>query len=462
MSTVQTGRAVAYRVALIALLVFAACLLGILTRLPGTLAAFWPANALLLGVIIRFPKCAPLAAWPVWLAAYLAADLVTGGSLVRSLALNTVNLVGVAAGYYLFRRFPLPDRTLGRVRSVVFLVAMAATAALAAGVAGGLAHVWILGQSWGDTVVFWTTTELVHYLTITPLAMTCPPFWRRTALPTGRELVQVAGAITTLVVCLVMAVVIGGTGALAFPVPVLVVTALLTTVFITALCTALAAAALMLLNAHGLVGLPTDVATPVSVSVQIGLALLAVGPIAVACVMAERHRLLDEVRRAGTVDDLTAALRRDEFYRLAENSLAASTRSGRPVAVLLIDLDHFKNVNDALGHRAGDGVLRDFADRVRDVLRPGDHFGRLGGEEFAVLIPDIELEVARTIAERLRVAQQDGAAASFGVHGPTISIGVGYANAADTDLEQLLDIADAALYQAKKDRNATVVDSITD
>lgn len=445
------------RVLLIAAIVFAACLLGIGTRLPDTLAAFWPANALLLGIVLRYPRYALPAAWAVWWLAYLAADLLTGASLVKAVTLNGVNLLGVMAAYYLFRRLPEQDRTLGRVRAVGYLVAIGLTAALVAGTAGGLADILLFDGSWIGGFLIWFPTELVHYLTVMPLALSCPPFWRGAGEVSTVQLLWLVAAVVMLAACLVLAVVIGGLGALTFPVPVLVVTALLTSIFITALCTALASTAVMLLSAHGLVGASTDLTVPVSASVQIGLALLAVGPIAVACVMADRRRLLDEVRNAGVRDDLTGALRRDEFDRRAELGL----RRPGSAALLLIDLDHFKSVNDALGHLGGDDVLRDFADRVRAALRTDDLFGRFGGEEFVVLLPGLDADAAHAVAERLRTAQQSGAVTRFGDHGPTISVGVAVRSGSAT-LTELFDIADAALYRAKVQRNTTVVGPTSD
>jgi diguanylate cyclase (GGDEF)-like protein len=462
-NAVRSGRAVAVRVGLIALLVFALCLLGILTRLPGTLAAFWPANAVLLGIIIRYPRYAVPAAWIVWAAAYMAADLLTGGALVKSAMLNAVNLTGVATGFYLCRWLSERHPRLRQAQPVAFMVSIGVVAACAAGVAGGTAEALLFDSAWSTGLLVWLPTELVHYMTITPLALTCPPFWRRgTAAPSARQIRLAVAALSLLLASLVVAVLIGGSGALSIPVPVLVVTALSTTVFVTALCTAVAATAMMLLNAHGLVGLPADIPVPVSASVQIALAFLAVGPLTVAWAINERRHVLDAVRYAGTRDDLTGALRRDEFYRLARRSLAGLRAGTAGVAVFAIDLDHFKTVNDTLGHRGGDEALHDFADRVRGQLRPADLFGRLGGEEFAVFLPDIDLESAYRVAERLRASQQRGAAESLGECGPTISTGLAFAAEPHVDLGRLIDIADAALYRAKHSRNATVVDSITE
>jgi diguanylate cyclase (GGDEF)-like protein len=131
--------------------------------------------------------------------------------------------------------------------------------------------------------------------------------------------------------------------------------------------------------------------------------------------------------------------------------------SGRPVSVLMMDLDHFKMVNDNLGHRAGDTALVSFADQVRRNLDDKHLFARLGGEEFVVLMAGVDLEGATETAEMIRRAQAENSSAVLGELGPTVSIGVACSPHGDADLTQLVDCADEALYRAKKlDRNRTV------
>ena len=121
----------------LALLVFVACLVGIYSRMPGTLAAFWPANALLLGLLVRFPSAASVSTWLAAAVGYLAADLATGSTLVKAALLNSANLVGVVVGYLLVRRIATGDLRLGNMRSVGWLAALATTSAAAAAVVGG-------------------------------------------------------------------------------------------------------------------------------------------------------------------------------------------------------------------------------------------------------------------------------------------------------------------------------------
>jgi diguanylate cyclase (GGDEF)-like protein len=154
------------------------------------------------------------------------------------------------------------------------------------------------------------------------------------------------------------------------------------------------------------------------------------------------------LRRAARRDPLTGLANRTAFWEVLE---AMSTGRDEPrVGVLYVDLDGFKGVNDAHGHRIGDLVLAEVAQRISAVLRPGDVVARLGGDEFAVLCPDLgDDESAVAIAQRVVVALQR----PFLVADVAVAIGasVGIATAIPGDLgaDELVDAADRALYQAK-------------
>jgi diguanylate cyclase (GGDEF)-like protein len=116
------------------------------------------------------------------------------------------------------------------------------------------------------------------------------------------------------------------------------------------------------------------------------------------------------------------------------------------MALLMLDLDHFKTINDTYGHMTGDQVLISFVARVRDQLRRPDQLGRFGGEEFILLLPDTPPESALVVAERIRTAV---ARASDGLPAITVSIGVTSNRPDEADIDELLARADRALYMAK-------------
>ena len=155
------------------------------------------------------------------------------------------------------------------------------------------------------------------------------------------------------------------------------------------------------------------------------------------------------LRRAATRDGLTGVLNRTEFSRLAAEWLLAGR--GEDVVVLLLDLDHFKRINDTYGHAAGDAVLVRCAEVVSRCLRNEDLFCRYGGEEFAALLPGTPHERATSIADRINGAVRSVVVVeSGGVIRPTVSVGLAGGRAGEVDLSALLSRADTALYQAKQ------------
>jgi diguanylate cyclase (GGDEF)-like protein len=172
----------------------------------------------------------------------------------------------------------------------------------------------------------------------------------------------------------------------------------------------------------------------------------------------ERKRVEQQLHRLATTDPLTGALNRRHFFELVEQEFDRSQRYGRQISIILVDLDHFKEINDSYGHIAGDQLLQAVADRFNQSLRQMDVFGRYGGDEFIVLLPETSIEQARLAARRLhKVVTSNPVETSRGSIPLAISIGV--ASLANTDdMEKLLIRTDQALYKAKAaGRNRVVV-----
>lgn len=157
-------------------------------------------------------------------------------------------------------------------------------------------------------------------------------------------------------------------------------------------------------------------------------------------------RLRTQFEYLATYDALTGALMRRALIEMAELELARCRRHGRSMALLVMDLDHFKSINDTHGHQTGDRVLVNFVTRVAALLRRPDRLGRFGGEEFVLLLPETTLDEAAAVAERIRHEME---AAPDGQPGCTVSIGVTANQADDSRIDTLLARADQALYQAK-------------
>lgn len=179
----------------------------------------------------------------------------------------------------------------------------------------------------------------------------------------------------------------------------------------------------------------------------ISLSLVMFLGISVLLMSSERQqRKLDNLART---DALTGVLNRGGFARLSRRHFDRCRRDGRPASVLLMDLDHFKTINDSHGHDAGDRMLCAFAEMAGEVIRPGDLLGRHGGEEFCALLPGSTVVEAYTVAERVR-SRFEQLRIEPGL-GTTVSIGVAQIDFdAGNPLDAALQKADQALYEAKR------------
>jgi diguanylate cyclase (GGDEF)-like protein len=156
-----------------------------------------------------------------------------------------------------------------------------------------------------------------------------------------------------------------------------------------------------------------------------------------------------QMRRLATVDGLTGLLNRRAFFERADSARLLALRLRKPIALLMLDIDHFKHLNDGFGHGCGDEALKIFADTARGVLRDHDVMGRLGGEEFALALPGTALEGALEAAERLRIAVIEAPVIECAPgYRMTVSIGVVLIDGSE-ELTAALARADHALYAAK-------------
>jgi len=174
--------------------------------------------------------------------------------------------------------------------------------------------------------------------------------------------------------------------------------------------------------------------------------------------MSERKRMETELIQLANTDFLTDIPNRRHFMELASRELAHGVRYGNPLSMLMMDVDLFKQINDNYGHKTGDIVLIKLADLCRKTLREVDIVGRLGGEEFAILLPETTGACAFEVAERLRkaihsmvVPLEQGELLRF-----TVSIGVTLLKGREESVETLINRADSAMYRAKQSGRNTV------
>jgi len=187
------------------------------------------------------------------------------------------------------------------------------------------------------------------------------------------------------------------------------------------------------------------------------LGTLALPGLTLGAVMMANARVIAETAYAADHDHLTGAPSRRAFHVFAERAHARARRHGEGLALLLVDVDHFKRINDTYGHAVGDEVLRELVRQTQETIRKIDYCARLGGEEFAVLLPEASPATARAVAERLRAAL-DRTLVRTPSSAPvayTVSIGVAMLEPDET-LDALTARADAALYAAKSAGRNTV------
>jgi signal transduction histidine kinase len=281
--------------------VFVAALAGILLRPIGDLSAFWPANAILLGLMVRFPGLGRASGWAAAAAAFVAADALTGSSWTKAFLLSFANLSGIALGAVLFARLPARDRLLGRPSSLIAAMLIVLAASTLTSAFGGAINVLLFNGDATRGFFIWLAAELANYIVILPIVLTFPPpaVLKRRIAEVRRAPPNLGSAapFVTYIICLAMVPVVGGPGAVAFPVPSLLWCAL---------TYGLAASALLTLSfavwTLVILSLATQHMSHLSgvdlISLRLGVMLVALAPITVASAIAERNELLREATNA--------------------------------------------------------------------------------------------------------------------------------------------------------------------
>ena len=171
----------------------------------------------------------------------------------------------------------------------------------------------------------------------------------------------------------------------------------------------------------------------------------------------ENHRLFSEVQQLAKIDGLTGLYNRRYLFEVGKREIQRAHRYKLDLSAIMFDIDHFKKINDTNGHKTGDEVLRILAQHCKKILRTTDTIGRYGGEEFAIILPNANLDTTHHVAERLRkFVAKNPFSTSKGTISITISLGIAPLTETIMDLATLLDRADTSLYDAKQaGRNCT-------
>lgn len=435
-------------------LTFALTLGGILARPIESLSLFWPVNAVLAGVLLRYPRLATLIGFSlVWLA-MIGADVLCGSAWLPALWFNLCNLAVVITLWQLLSRVPRLHRRMRTPRGVLSVFAACAAAALvAASMAAVMAAPWF-EQSLRATWLAWFSEQFSTGVMVLPVLLTAPSL--RALGRGGAQAIRLA-PLVVLLASLAFSIAFGGPGAIAFPIAALLWCAWTYSPFMVALLALIAGSTLIVAVAQNLMHFVVPQSGPgvtTLMSARLGIAMLVLGPLVVACVSQANRSLMARLAHQASVDHLTGVLTRSAFTRRANALLDSRQQHAQalPLTLMMLDIDHFKSINDAHGHAVGDQVLRQFAGTLQDQLHNSELFARLGGEEFVIILPGLAPERAKFTAERLRRAVQDlhviQADQRLQI---TVSIGLAGCDAdlPAPSLDELLARADQALYRAK-------------
>lgn len=348
--------------ALLGLIILLLSLLGIFLRTHGQLSAFWAANAVLLGLMLRRPAFATPACWVAAIAGLLLADLLTGGGWIRSLVLAAANLTGVAAGYLFLRRRDVEDLRLRRPASALLLVAGCAVASFFAGLAGIAANRLLFDAGLLEGFFHWFVTEFANYIAILPVILTAAALPRRWPAQPLAALAdwRLSGPLLATLLGLALEPLLQGPGALAFPIPGLLWCALAYDVSVTALLTFGFAMWSLIAMTFGLVRLGMALDTEYDlISLRLGVTLVALGPITVATVMSARNAMLREAAAARAAAEEAMASR-----SLLLATMAHELRSPLSAAIGLADI-----LADQKRGPLGDPLYVDYAQSIAEAGR---------------------------------------------------------------------------------------------
>lgn len=427
--------------------VFIASLIGLASRHAFSVS-FWPANAVLVGLALRDRRLFCVSGWSAAFFAFIAGDLLFSNSLSLAMSFAACNVIGTAVAVSLLRLLDRRDLTLRRVHSVLRIVSRLLPASLVAGLCGSaLVHFQFHGSAL-QAMMTWPASELVNYLIVLPAILTLPVPWERRDTPFARRGSHDWKPGLFLAVSCAAMVVFDGPGSIVFPLPALLLCALTYSIPSTTLMTMVLGTWCMTMIGLGYMDIGQDMSIPrMVVSIRVAVAFLVLVPLTISSAMEVRDSLLTQLRKAADHDGLTGLLNRRAF----EQRMGDRLGSGGSQVVLWLDIDHFKAINDRYGHLAGDAVLKSFADTARQCCRATDLVGRMGGEEFALVVEVSSLAGAKAVAERLRdaFARRSVMWNDEPVHA-TVSIGAAHVDRGVSNLPELISQLDGALYRAKR------------
>lgn len=445
----------------VTLIIFISCLLGIASRPLSFLAFFWPANAVLLAIFLRFPQFNQSFGWLGAFCGYMLADIITGNFLQLTTILTFSNLINAAVSLFFIQYFQINYRHYHQGLTFLGLFSICSFGGCLASAIFAVSTVPYVPNTFMSTdrllVEFsiWWTGEMLNCILVLPLILAFPTFSELKKIILNRRSkhypIQKIFPVLAVIFCVAMTYIFTGPGALLYPLAALIWVALSYRLFTVTVINFL----VLLATYHSLnqfyLAVSPEIYLSTTMSVRIGLCMLSLAPLILCIISENRHQLYKKVLYFANYDSLTQTMNRRYFFQMSEELLKHHPK--RCFTLLMLDIDHFKKINDQYGHYTGDQVLQQFAENIRHHLRDKDLFARLGGEEFVILLENIQSHEAERISERLRHIVENS---PIQLHGQsdipiTVSIGLTQYGATSTEtIQNLINKADLALYKAKE------------
>jgi len=418
-----------------------------------SVTSIWPPTGLALAAVLIWGY----RMWPAIAAGAFLANITTAGPVASVAAIATGNTLEALVGALLLRRVAGFRPSLDRVKDVVALVVYAAVLSTAISATVGVASLWTAGLVPDGQILptwrVWWLGDLGGDLVVAPALLILAS---RPAIERRPWIYVEAVALAMALVCLT-AIAFSNRVSFAYVViPILLWIAVRFRQPGTAAAGLIASVIAVWMTAHGrgpFIGGSSD-AELLRAQLFVGVAM--VSGLVASALSTERRRAEERLRELADHDALTGVFNRRRFTEELQRSIANSTRYGGHGAVLVVDVDHFKRINDAFGHAVGDQALARLGALLRERVRSTDVVGRLGGDEFTVLLPHADEEQAAALAvallEKVRregtVTGVTGADRSMPI---TVSIGIGrFGRGLGLDPEQVLRNADLVMYEAKE------------
>jgi diguanylate cyclase (GGDEF)-like protein len=419
-------------------------------RLVEALSLFWPLNGVMAGVFARYSYLNRLHYYAVSYVAMLLYDAVTTTWGMASVVINLSNMVFiVTVASLVMRDKRLNHQTPGPINALrIFTYCL--IAALLCALVGALGSVGIDSQTFWPLYADWFSEQFSTGVLIVPCMLTAT-LPRMDRAVRGDHFLPIGA----LIVSVMASVAIGGAGSLAFPLPALIWCAVRYSLPATCLLTFITGGVEIILVANSIINIAVEapLSTPMMFSARLGIATMAICPVMVSVSVAAINSLIHQVSLRADYDFLTRVYSRSGLYEALRHE--TSFLHARTLTVMLLDIDYFKSINDNYGHECGDRMLAAFAGKIQDVVGEAGLVARMGGEEFAVVIPTLKARQGRELAEQIRRAIE---LHPFTWHQQTlfltVSIGLSSAKAGFSPLTEVFNTlmaeADDYLYRSKK------------